>query len=247
MTLPLGLRPRRILLLGVLASTASACSLLWNFQDFEPGDAAVDSSVRPDAPALVNETGSPVDARIDHVDSSAPDVTDARDGGDSGDASAGDASDAMVCPSGYHECSGACSSNFSPNSCGPTSCLPCTVPMYGLSFVCNGAACVGTCVSSLILCEGGPPAGTCVDPTSDPAHCGGCGTRCPAPTGNGIATCTSSVCGIACDGGQTACPVANPRACVDIDTDSRNCGACSTVCLADDAGVGGRCVEGGCQ
>ncbi len=266
-----GRRVLRLALLGAFAVVGSACAAFWGFADFQSSsgadasdetssvsdDAQVD--VVPDATVSTLDATAPIDAGA--LDAGGPDVADAREAGDGGTvhdaaADAGDAGDgaeagSLVCGAGFHDCSDACSSDFSPNSCGATSCSPCEFPLNGLTVVCNGVACVGSCSSTLTLCDGGTATGTCVDTTSDPSHCGGCGTRCPAPSGIGMATCSGSPpsCGIACDGGQTACPDTSPTACVDISRDIRNCGACGNVCTAQDGGDAGAgvCVDGGCQ
>lgn len=76
--------------------------------------------------------------------------------------------------------------------------------------------------------------GACVDPSSDPENCGGCG-----------AVCSGGV----CDGGQCivdpGCPpglVECSAGCVDVATDPQNCGLCDNVCEA-----GAQCFGGLCQ
>lgn len=59
----------------------------------------------------------------------------------------------------------------------------------------------------------------CIDTTSDPAHCGGCDSPCPA--------------GIACDAGSCACPndaMHCGDACVDVNADGTHCGGCDLPC-----------------
>jgi hypothetical protein len=237
-------RSGRVVLLGAFGLAVTACASLWSFQDFQQGveggedaDAADDVSVPADAVADATLDASRLedaDADAERLDAALRDATDARaDATDAGDAmdamdaadvaDAADASeagvpDAKVCASGFHPCEGVCSSDFSPNSCGPLSCAPCALPVNGLQVLCNGTACVGSCTSSLTLCDGGAATGQCVDPTTDPGHCGGCNTACPTPGPGGVATCTASTCGIACNPGLTACPprdAGQPASCVD--------------------------------
>lgn len=77
----------------------------------------------------------------------------------------------------------------------------------------------------------------CVNASTDPQNCGGCGTRC----GNGQAcasgSCTSS--------GPGACPTDQVRCsglCVDPRSDRQNCGACGVSC-----GTGETCSSGQCR
>ncbi|HET8723181.1 MAG TPA: hypothetical protein VFM53_03180 [Anaeromyxobacteraceae bacterium] len=94
-------------------------------------------------------------------------------------------------------------------------------------FLVAGAACTSsgtTCPAGQIACGG-----QCVDPASDPLHCGGCNTACFAG-----APCTNGVC--ACPAGTSPCGVQ----CVDLQTDASNCGACGHAC-----GLG-TCDAGSC-
>ena len=75
--------------------------------------------------------------------------------------------------------------------------------------------------------------GLCVDPTTDPEHCGACGTACGAG-----ASCRGAAC--VCDQGGLAYCDGN---CVDVTSDDRNCGACGAYCNGD---AGQTCVTGRC-
>jgi hypothetical protein len=89
-----------------------------------------------------------------------------------------------------------------------------------------------------MICSAGQPAcptagqvwcdGSCVDPSSDPNHCGGCGHR--VPTGR------------ACAGGVIGCPQGEQPCdgkCVQTDSDPAHCGACNVA-----APSGGHCQDG---
>lgn len=63
--------------------------------------------------------------------------------------------------------------------------------------------------------------------TIDPNNCASCSHVCPSPTnGNGISTCTASMCGITCNTGFILCN----GACISTTNDPNNCGACGKVC-----------------
>lgn len=72
-----------------------------------------------------------------------------------------------------------------------------------------------TCPVGEILCGG-----RCVDPASDAANCGACGTACDAR-----AACVRGACD--CAPGLSACG----EACVDLASDPAHCGACGISCF----------------
>lgn len=86
-----------------------------------------------------------------------------------------------------------------------------------------------SCAESELACGG-----RCVDPKSDPAHCGECGKACPDGD-----RCTAGVCELACPPGANAC---GGRTCLDLATDAKNCGACGKTCADTEDCVAGTCV-----
>lgn len=73
----------------------------------------------------------------------------------------------------------------------------------------------------------------CVDPATDPRHCGGCDRPCAE------GECVGGVCEMGC---PPEAPLTCPDgACVDPMTDPANCGECGNVCLS------GVCLMGGCE
>src|SRR5438874_1784825 len=97
---------------------------------------------------------------------------------------------------------------------------------YGLGFMaalfgvglsahagCGGGACV--CGAGLDACGG-----ACFDLSTDPTHCGACGTACDHDQ-----LCNAGVCGADC-GTLTPCG----GGCVDTGSDPQNCGGCGKVC-----------------
>jgi hypothetical protein len=78
--------------------------------------------------------------------------------------------------------------------------------------------------------------GRCVDPLSDPDHCGGCDQPC---TGDDI--CTQGECKTTCDDGLEKCG----NTCLDL-TDPGSCGGCDVACEVPDNGVA-VCVNDACD
>jgi hypothetical protein len=120
---------------------------------------------------------------------------------------------------------------------------------------CQDGVCAGACPDSKFcsVSDGGVGlcchSGTCRDPLNDVSNCGGCWIFCP--TGQ---TCQNGVCSGAqapCVGGtQSAfckldagtgfvcCP---GEGCVDLGTDSANCGSCGRACMSGHTCSDGRC------
>lgn len=95
---------------------------------------------------------------------------------------------------------------------------------------------VSPCLPGRSFCDG-----RCVDPLTDPMHCGACGLQCPD-------TAPTCLCG-ACFGGcapdlLTCCrPVVGTGAvCADPRRSDEHCGRCGNRCVA-----GMRCVDGVCE
>jgi hypothetical protein len=93
---------------------------------------------------------------------------------------------------------------------------------------CGGAAsCLG-CAPNETACKIGPSVGQCFDLTKDDHdNCGACNLSC------GAGTCVSGAC--VCPTPQTFCPTPQPErtgvsSCVDLQTDTRNCGTCGQPC-----------------
>jgi len=89
------------------------------------------------------------------------------------------------------------------------------------------------CPAPLLACGEG-----CVDPRSDPAHCGDCSTAC----GPGQA-CLSGGCVATCEGaGGTLCG----GQCVSLASDDAHCGACDHGCVEGQRCEASSCVSSDC-
>ncbi|MBI5514723.1 MAG: hypothetical protein HY909_13190 [Deltaproteobacteria bacterium] len=98
----------------------------------------------------------------------------------------------------------------------------------------EGLACIGglcvRCDEPRVACGD-----TCVALATDPAHCGACGSACPAGQG-----CVDGRCDATCPERQRACA----GRCTFVENDAANCGRCGNACRVEH-GVGG-CVAGAC-
>jgi hypothetical protein len=72
----------------------------------------------------------------------------------------------------------------------------------------------------------------CIDPLTNPLHCGSCANACTSNQVCTMGTCTP------CGPGLVACGVQ----CADLTTDNLNCGACESVCA-----TGVQCTAGTCS
>jgi hypothetical protein len=118
--------------------------------------------------------------------------------------------------------------------------------------VCNGGACSVTCPGTEINCGG-----RCVDPSSDPHHCGatagcgvgdaggGAGAQCPSGE-----VCASGKCSVSCPGNEINCN----GTCIDPASSNQYCGA-TVGCGTGGMGNAGQncttrgevCTPGGCS
>lgn len=123
----------------------------------------------------------------------------------------------------------------------------------------------GTCTCLVCACDPGwiACASRCVDTTTDPAHCGGCGDACPAgfACSGSTCVCNQTLCAGECVNTQTsethcgecrdACVAGTtPRccsgSCVDLAADPANCGSCGAVCAATEVCCAGTCMATAC-
>lgn len=104
----------------------------------------------------------------------------------------------------------------------------------------------GDCGGEEVLC-GDPADGTagCVDPDTDPDHCGGCDNRCEAPVG-ALPVCDGGSCTTVCDaaGGFASCTP--DEECTDLNSNPDHCGRCDRACPTGECD-GGRCAPFDCD
>lgn len=143
-------------------------------------------------------------------------------------------------------CGGSCVDTTSdPNNCGT-----CGNPCKGDKPLCLNGKCAASCGGEEVC------SGRCTDTQLDPRHCGSCEKNCPEPPHNandqptGVAVCLNgNTCSVSCLPGLTTC--VNPEAngggvaavCVDISSDTNNCGTCNHAC---NSGALPTCHQGVC-
>ena len=215
---------------ATLAAALGACGLISGLGDYKSGPCTVNcdgGAPLPDAHATIDATMDTGSMTMTEASSDDGPGDDAEAGPEAGCATTeiecGDAG--CVDPSTPANC-GSCG-----NACGADADL-CAASEEG------GFACTTVCPGTTVNCGM-----SCVDTTSDPTYCGGCDNApCTTSVAHASPTCTSSVCGFACDTNYTLC--AGTNTCVNQQTDSNNCGGCGAAFVC---GAGTTCVGGTCQ
>lgn len=148
--------------------------------------------------------------------------------------------DTQVCAQSGLACNGICEETQSDsNNCGACG-VACAAGQ-----TCSGGTCGsgGACSSGQTSCSG-----ACVNLQTDIANCGVCANACTCPPGQipgstSTPSCTAGVCqcsaptGGSCPQGQSICN----NACANLQTDSKNCGACGNVCQPGQTCSNGTC------
>lgn len=220
-------------------------------------DAAPDAVIR-DVPSLVDAAdGARLVDAVDVVDVTTPfdaaDATDVRAIADVPDvdpcghpcvaahgtaACVGGACAVTTCNAGYADCNrvadDGCETdvNSSADNCG--TCARRCDAAPGASTACVAGRCQLTCTGSFGNCDGLDANGCEVDLSMTASRCGRCDRACASSD-----VCAAGVC--VCRAGTTRCGAA----CVTLDTDLSNCGACGRVCGAVANGFP-NCVAGTC-
>jgi len=145
------------------------------------------------------------------------------------------------CPVGLLACDGGCiDPHTDANHCGASG--DCTGPELGQACTadeaCEEGACVPRCDPGELVCDG-----ACVDPDSDPQHCGAtwqcmgmdAGEVCQPPQ-----VCDQGACESSCSPPLSPCD----GGCVDLGTDRDHCSGCGLACEPGESCSGGVCELG---
>jgi len=112
--------------------------------------------------------------------------------------------------------------------------------------LCVGNLCVAGC-NAMRACPAGQVCcgGGCVDPQTNTAHCGACGTVCMVP--NGAPACVNGTCAVdRCNGAFDDCDNAAANGCeTNTQTSTAHCGGCGMAC-ATRANATVACAAGRC-
>ena len=148
----------------------------------------------------------------------------------------------LQCANGLTDCNGQCidlnNNNQNCGICGKS---------CSSNQICENGQCKLQCANGLTDCNG-----QCIDLNSDERHCNACGNACASneacENGSCIDICTSVG-----QAGKTLCPTGNSPplptdVCVDLFSDSTNCGSCGNNCNDPTKHpIGSTCTLGLCQ
>jgi len=107
---------------------------------------------------------------------------------------------------------------------------------------CSAGACGLACNPGFGNCDAMAANGCEVDTRVTVAHCGGCGTVCPARP-NSAPTCVAGACGFLCSAGFADCDGSAANGCeVTLATSDLHCGRCGNACEPGAACAAGTCA-----
>lgn len=123
-------------------------------------------------------------------------------------------------------------------------------PPNTVSVGCSQGKCaVVQCASGYEDCNGIPEDGCEVYVAGDTDNCGACNKSCGQPSEAQGVACTNGVCTItSCQAGFSNCDTTFENGCeIDTTNDLNHCGACFTVCGAQQHSTGSTCADSKCE
>ena len=128
---------------------------------------------------------------------------------------------------------------------GGSNCTPACPAAANADGLCTEGACGFSCHSGFVDCDGKPENGCEINIQDDVSHCGACAEKC-GDVGNGTPTCTAGKCISVCDPGWMICQNDQAVCDMNIESDAKHCGDCTTVCSGG-PNAAPDCFEGGCK
>ena len=143
-----------------------------------------------------------------------------------------------ACESGYDDCNHSPADGCEADLSSSETCGSCAVRCQQ-PFFCSGGVCTDKCPTGQLPCGG-----KCIDVTSDPQNCGGCGLVCSLS--HAKTTCSNSICVIvACDAQWGDCNNQPADGCEAQLGTVQNCSRCGDACSFANAQA--TCSQGVCQ
>lgn len=161
----------------------------------------------------------------------------------------------LICPVGRGDCnrkaSDGCEVNLNTDLLHCGDCGATCDPPNAVQGKCQSGICLidfenGGCVAPFEDCDNDPDNGCEVNLNTSTSHCGACGAACSGA--NGTPSCSGGTCTIACAEGYADCDE-DPRSngCeININSDTKHCGACDDACPTGDSNESPHCVSGKC-
>ena len=149
----------------------------------------------------------------------------------------------LSCDDGFADCNGVRDDGCEADLSAAGTCGDCEVECGGAEPFCaptlEGFACQAGCGAGLTECGM-----SCIDLSSDPRHCGGCGVEC-ASVPNAEPVCVAPACGFECDEGFQDCNASATDGCESRLRELDNCGSCGVACSLANASES--CESGDCE
>ncbi len=153
------------------------------------------------------------------------------------------------CNPGWDNCDRVAMNGCETDLSAPENCGLCGLRCSGVEFLCSGRPGTYECIPPPCMDPPTRCGPLCVDTETNPQHCGGCDSVCPARA-NAAPTCVASGCGFTCDPGYGDCDGMVGNGCETPLNTSTSCGACGRACILDTATavcIGGNCAIASCD